>query len=179
MRFSQYFDEETHLHENWNRFYDPVHGGYTSFDPLLSVLVAPYSVENVSTVGPVGVIGGPRWLADSARQGTTMPAYSYAMNNPLHWVDEDGFVQEKSGPGFGNQQPMTPAPSCGPPMPPPPPPDQKQERCRNECNVRHIRCVDPHIYPPLSEQECDRRKVQCYDRCARGGGAYPPRLVSP
>ena len=36
LRFpGQYFDAETDLHENWNRFYDPQTGRYLSPEPML------------------------------------------------------------------------------------------------------------------------------------------------
>ena len=57
------------LHENWNRFYDPVVGQYTSVEPLLT---------------------GPPWNETAATDGVSIPAYSYALNNPVTYVDEDG-----------------------------------------------------------------------------------------
>ena len=44
----RYLDEETHLHENWNRYYDPVPGVYTSLEPLLSVAQRYLSVDEVN-----------------------------------------------------------------------------------------------------------------------------------
>jgi RHS repeat-associated protein len=43
LRFpGQYYDEETGLHYNWNRYYDPETGRYTSRDPSVSSELNPY-----------------------------------------------------------------------------------------------------------------------------------------
>lgn len=70
MRFpGQYYDEETDLHENWNRFYDPATGGYLSTEPLLQ---------------------SPRYLRAMAHGGTSVPPYAYAASNPIRYTDRDG-----------------------------------------------------------------------------------------
>jgi RHS repeat-associated protein len=59
----QYFDEETDLHYNWNRYYDPVIGRYLRVDPLgdgLNLYTYCFSKPNNMTTccvwGPVQVI---------------------------------------------------------------------------------------------------------------------------
>lgn len=70
LRFpGQYYDQETDLHENWNRYYDPSTGRYLSPEPLLQV---------------------PRFLKTMARNGTPSPTYAYAANNPIGVIDSDG-----------------------------------------------------------------------------------------
>jgi RHS repeat-associated protein len=65
----QYFDAETELHENWNRYYDPSTGRYLSPEPLLRTASLP---RNAATLGfPASV-------------------YSYAWANPIRNVDRDG-----------------------------------------------------------------------------------------
>lgn len=61
LRFpGHYYDAETDLFENWNRYYDPSIGRYLQPEPLLAE-------------GPFA-----------------LPTYSYAMNNPLGFVDPSG-----------------------------------------------------------------------------------------
>jgi RHS repeat-associated protein len=61
LRFAgQYFDSETGLHYNWNRYYDPRIGRYLSHDP--SGLYYPEGLN----------------------------PYAYAANNPLYWIDPTG-----------------------------------------------------------------------------------------
>lgn len=70
MRFpGQYFDEETDLHENWNRFYDPATGSYTTTEPLLQ---------------------SPTYLRAMAQGGVSVPPYAYAGSNPLRYLDATG-----------------------------------------------------------------------------------------
>ncbi|MDP3500224.1 MAG: RHS repeat-associated core domain-containing protein [Myxococcales bacterium] len=65
----QYYDAETDLHENWNRYYDPSTGRYLSPEPLLQ---------------------SPDWVASQLRSGRQVPSYSYAGNNPVANVDPNG-----------------------------------------------------------------------------------------
>ncbi|WP_338873656.1 RHS repeat-associated core domain-containing protein [Myxococcus stipitatus] len=64
-----YHDEETDLFENWNRYYDASNGRYLQPEPM---------VQN------------PRYLRAVAKDGHSVPAYAYALNNPLHFADPDG-----------------------------------------------------------------------------------------
>jgi RHS repeat-associated protein len=65
----QYFDEETELHENWNRLYSPLIGQYLSPDPLL---------------------GSPSYVEGEAQAGAGVSVYAYAANNPLVYADSTG-----------------------------------------------------------------------------------------
>ncbi|WP_395831305.1 RHS repeat-associated core domain-containing protein [Archangium violaceum] len=63
LRFpGQYYDAETDLFENWNRYYDPTIGRYLQSEPLLSEVAS------------------------------SLPAYSYALNNPMIMGDLDGLA---------------------------------------------------------------------------------------
>ena len=57
------------MFENWNRYYDPGSGRYLSPEPLLQ---------------------RPEYSAFMAQQGLSAPAYAYAANNPVNFVDPDG-----------------------------------------------------------------------------------------
>lgn len=65
----QYYDEETELYENWNRYYDPLTGQYLQPDPLLQ---------------------DPKYVATMARKEMSTPTYSYANNNPALFTDPTG-----------------------------------------------------------------------------------------
>ncbi len=65
----QYYDAETDLFENWNRFYDPSIGRYLSPDPI---------VLSSMTV------------ALRAGRGRGTSAYAYAANNPIVYADPTG-----------------------------------------------------------------------------------------
>nr|MBA2708243.1 RHS repeat-associated core domain-containing protein [Gemmatimonadaceae bacterium] len=70
LRFpGQYYDEETDLHENWNRYYDPSIGAYTQPEPLMS---------------------NPGFVRGEARRGFSAPAYAYARSNPVNVTDPTG-----------------------------------------------------------------------------------------
>jgi RHS repeat-associated protein len=70
LRFpGQYYDAETELFENWNRYYDPSIGRYLQPEPLL---------QNASEV------------TRFATAGMSLTPYSYALNNPIHYQDADG-----------------------------------------------------------------------------------------
>ena len=74
LRFpGQIYDEETGLHYNWWRFYDPSTGRYLQPDPLLA--------------DPAGLGVKP----GAAMFSMTLP-YSYAMNSPLAVTDPDGLI---------------------------------------------------------------------------------------
>jgi len=70
LRFpGQYFDAETDLHENGWRFYDPEIGIH---DSLESIQRSPYS------------------HVAYAHGGYSLPAYGYALSNPVDYVDPSG-----------------------------------------------------------------------------------------
>ncbi|MBZ4334636.1 RHS repeat-associated core domain-containing protein [Corallococcus sp. AS-1-12] len=69
----QYYDAETELFENWNRFYDPNIGRYLAPEPLMSK---------------------PKWVVAEIASGTPPLLYGYASNNPVAYVDIDGLDAE-------------------------------------------------------------------------------------
>jgi RHS repeat-associated protein len=79
LRFpGQYYDAETDLFENWNRYYDPSTGRYLQPEQLMQA---------------------PRQLVALAKKGMMPQAYAYALNNPLRYVDPDGLAARCPG-GF-------------------------------------------------------------------------------
>ncbi|WP_255651642.1 RHS repeat-associated core domain-containing protein [Corallococcus sp. AS-1-12] len=61
MRFmGHYYDAETDLFENWNRYYDPSIGRYLQPEPMLG------------------------------RGPSALPAYAYALSSPMFYVDPNG-----------------------------------------------------------------------------------------
>jgi RHS repeat-associated protein len=82
LRFpGHYYDAESDLFENWNRYYDSSIGRYLQPEPLL--LRDPSYIEDVV-----------------AQYGAHPAAYTYAFNNPLFFTDQDGLGSE-GPPGQG------------------------------------------------------------------------------
>ena len=84
LRFpEQYYDAETGLHYNWNRYYDPASGRYVSADPIglegginLYRYVGNNSVNFVDIVGLFrwhGNWGGPDWTAGQEKSWNDFP----------------------------------------------------------------------------------------------------------
>ncbi|NOK21947.1 RHS repeat-associated core domain-containing protein [Corallococcus carmarthensis] len=69
----QYYDPETDLFENWNRYYDPSIGRYLAPEPLLSA---------------------PSTVIKELLAGQMMPVYAYAANNPVNSFDPNGLKNE-------------------------------------------------------------------------------------
>lgn len=65
----QYYDAETDLFENWNRFYDPTTGRYLGPDPITQL---------------------PAVLLVDAKEGQLKSAYAYAQGNPIQLSDPTG-----------------------------------------------------------------------------------------
>jgi RHS repeat-associated protein len=73
----QYFDGETGLHYNWNRYYDPKTGRYITSDPMS---VGAHVQKWMASLGK-GSIDSPPLELNS---------YAYVVNNPLRWIDPTG-----------------------------------------------------------------------------------------
>jgi RHS repeat-associated protein len=70
LRFpGQYYDAETDLFENWNRYYDPSLGQYLGTEPMMR---------------------DSNWVQQQVGAGRSIPAYAYSYNNPLAFIDPDG-----------------------------------------------------------------------------------------
>ena len=75
----QYADEETELHENWNRYYEPWTGRYLSPEPLL---------------------GSAEYVVLKAKFGASVSTYAYASNNPVARLDPNGLGDFVISPGL-------------------------------------------------------------------------------
>ncbi|WP_253899763.1 RHS repeat-associated core domain-containing protein [Corallococcus carmarthensis] len=74
LRFpGQYYDAETDLFENWNRYYDPGSGRYLQPEPMLQ---------------------NPKLVAEIVMEGRSLPVYAYAMNNPVAFTDPNGLYPD-------------------------------------------------------------------------------------
>jgi RHS repeat-associated protein len=69
----QYWDSESDMFENHNRYYDSATGRYLSPEPLLQ---------------------DPRWVRRMAKRGMSVPTYAYAYNNPVMYIDPTGLNGE-------------------------------------------------------------------------------------
>jgi len=75
LRFQgQYFDAEADWFENWNRYYEPSIGRYLQSEPMLQ--------DSMTVV-------------DRAMRGGSIPAYAYALHNPLSYSDSTGLAPNK------------------------------------------------------------------------------------
>jgi RHS repeat-associated protein len=72
LRFpGQYYDAESDLFENWNRYYEATAGRY---------------------LGPEPILLNPKYVQHTAKQGHSVPMYDYALGNPLANTDPTGRV---------------------------------------------------------------------------------------
>lgn len=90
LRFAgQYYDSETGLHYNWNRYYDPQTGRYISSDPIGIVLYQDMAARNLATRGPVSP-------GLAAQLYNSVPLYnhpySYVRGNPISLTDALGLA---------------------------------------------------------------------------------------
>jgi RHS repeat-associated protein len=101
LRFpGQYFDAESDLFENWNRYYEPVTGRYLGPEPVLAKPTSKpgSAVQLYDGKGrPVVMTAqlAQRLLSAKDRTDYTrlrLPAYSYAQNNPLAFADLTGLT---------------------------------------------------------------------------------------
>ncbi|TSC21525.1 RHS repeat-associated core domain-containing protein [Corallococcus sp. Z5C101001] len=80
LRFpGQYWDSETDLFENWNRYYEPSLGRYLAPEPMALA---------------------PEFVRSQLRAGRNVLSYAYASNNPVAYFDPDGLEmtdEEKEG----------------------------------------------------------------------------------
>lgn len=98
LRFpGQYYDAETGLHYNWNRYYDPATGRYTQTDPI------GFAAGDFNLFRYVDSVGKPPIETN---------LYQYALNNPLKYVDPLGLEAGLGGGGTGLD--LNPQSGCGP-----------------------------------------------------------------
>jgi len=111
----QYFDQESGLHYNWHRYYDPKTGRYLTHD-LISVgqhaqmWMAGHA--STRTTGKVlamtsdklsqrrvsfDVLSKLMW----ERPGLSLNPYAYVANSPLRWTDPTGLFNPGEGDGGG------------------------------------------------------------------------------
>lgn len=118
LRFpGQYWDEETNLHYNWNRYYDPGVGGYLHLDPIGfkggSVNKYSYSHRNPIVISDnTGLIGGVDdavFVVGGALIGLVGQALEDAMTGQLS--DFSDYLASGIGGGIqgGTTQYLTPA----------------------------------------------------------------------
>jgi RHS repeat-associated protein len=90
LRFSgQYYDEETGLHSNWWRYYDPLSGRYISEDPIGTLL----------RLGFADAMNGQEYSHLAPNESPVFNrmqsnSYGYVMNNPTGLVDRFGLYWE-------------------------------------------------------------------------------------
>ncbi|WP_461423095.1 RHS repeat domain-containing protein [Ketobacter sp.] len=88
----QYWDEETGLHYNRFRYYDPRTGQFTQQDPiglLGGVNCYRYAVNPVSWIDPLGLIGKPGDCPDSEKNESLDKSKSVAETARIHHYKAD------------------------------------------------------------------------------------------
>jgi RHS repeat-associated protein len=89
LRFpGQYYDQETGLHYNWNRFYDPGVGRYITTDPFGLVSNIKKSENNLSLKCNT---------SNSGHDVKINHLYVYVLSNPINMIDTEGLQAEVLG----------------------------------------------------------------------------------
>ncbi|HEX7025711.1 MAG TPA: RHS repeat-associated core domain-containing protein [Gammaproteobacteria bacterium] len=83
----QYFDSETGLHYNWNRYYDPVTGRYITSDPI--GIIRSYNNPQFQVAIAIGALKETGFAGEELNH-----LYGYVNQNPLYWVDPYGLAEE-------------------------------------------------------------------------------------
>ncbi|MDP3478235.1 MAG: RHS repeat-associated core domain-containing protein [Desulfoprunum sp.] len=79
----QYYDSETGLHYNWNRFYDPETGRYVSADPIGLAggmnLYAYVQNDPINWIDPEGLLGyaDPNWDFRKGEKHKSPPVFNF------------------------------------------------------------------------------------------------------
>lgn len=148
----QYYDPETDLFENWNRYYDPNIGRYLQPEPLLL---------------------GPSRIKSAVLEGRGFPAYAFVLNNPMFFIDPTGLDPQGD---YCNRNPSAcqmrdfcadnPEMCNNPPPSPPPSPSSSPPPPGNTCSAPKA-TVDP-----VKFTGCSGMAFVIYLGCRQAGGGY-------
>ncbi len=86
----QYFDQETELHYNWHRYYDPTTGRYITADPV--GILRDYSDPRLQVAIEIGALEETGFAGEVLNH-----SYGYVGQNPLFWTDLYGFGRKENG----------------------------------------------------------------------------------